>query len=57
MYPEFIDAANTDGNKAAVTAFTYAMKAEEVHARLYKEVLDNIDDTEEVTILSLSCLR
>ena len=49
MYPEFIDAANTDGNKAAVTAFTYAMKAEEVHARLYKEVLDNIDDTEEVT--------
>lgn len=49
MYPEFIESANADGNKAAVTAFTYAMKAEEVHARLYKEVLDNIDDTEEVT--------
>jgi len=49
MYPEFIELANADGNKAAALAFTFAMKAEEVHARLYKEILDNIDDTQEVT--------
>ncbi|MBN1499183.1 MAG: rubrerythrin family protein [Spirochaetes bacterium] len=49
MYPEFIEAATADDNKAAVIAFTYAMKAEEVHARLYQELLDNINDTEEVT--------
>ena len=48
MYPEFIETANAEGNKAAAVAFTYAMKAEEVHAKLYQELLDNIDDTEEV---------
>lgn len=48
MYPEFIEAAKTDGNKAAIKAFTYAMKAEEVHARLYKEALESLDKTEEV---------
>jgi len=48
MYPEFIEHAKAEGNKAAVTAFTYAMKAEEVHAYLYKEILDNINDTEEI---------
>jgi len=48
MYPEFVKEAEVSGNKAALTAFTYAMKAEEVHARLYKEALENLDETEEV---------
>lgn len=48
MYPDFIKDAEAEGNKAAVTIFTFAMKAEEVHARLYKEALENIDQTEEV---------
>ena len=48
MYPGFIKEAEEEGNKAAVTVFTFAMKAEEVHARLYQEALDNIDQTEEV---------
>lgn len=48
MYPDFIKEAEAAGNKAAVQSFTYAMKAEEVHARLYKEALENIDQTEEV---------
>lgn len=48
MYPDFIKDAEAEGNKAAVTVFTFAMKAEEVHARLYKEALENIDQTEEV---------
>jgi rubrerythrin len=28
--------------------FTFAMKAEEVHAGLYKDALENLDNTEEV---------
>lgn len=48
MYPDFVKEAEADGNKAAVMSFTFAMKAEEVHARLYQEALDNLDETEEV---------
>jgi len=48
MYPEFLKDAEAEGNKAAVGTFTFAKKAEEVHAKLYKEVLDNLDETEEV---------
>lgn len=48
MYPDFIKEAEAAGNKAAVRSFTYAMKAEEVHARLYKEALENLDQAEEV---------
>ena len=48
MYPDFVKLAEEEGNKAAVMTFTFAMKAEEVHARLYQEALDNLDQTEEV---------
>jgi rubrerythrin/Fe-S-cluster-containing hydrogenase component 2 len=46
MYPDFMK--DVGDNKAAALSFTYAMKAEEVHARLYQEALDNLDETEEV---------
>lgn len=48
MYPGFLKDAEAEGNKAAITTFTFAMKAEAVHARLYKEALENIDQTEEI---------
>ena len=48
MYPEFVKEAEAAGNKAAAMAFTFAMKAEEVHAKLYKEALESLDQTEEV---------
>ena len=48
MYPDFVTEAEAEGNKAAVMSFTFAMKAEEVHARLYQEALENLDETEEV---------
>ncbi len=48
MYPDFLKVAEAEGNKAAINSFTLAMKAEEVHARLYKEALENLDQTEEV---------
>lgn len=49
MYPEFLKAAEAEGNKAAIRSFTLAMEAEKVHAKLYKEALENIDKAEEVT--------
>ncbi|MDD3308284.1 MAG: ferritin family protein [Acetobacterium sp.] len=48
MYPDFLKEAEAEGNKEAVRTFTFAMKAEEVHARLYQEALENLDQTEEV---------
>jgi rubrerythrin len=48
MYPDFIKVAEEEGNKAAVRTFTYAMKAEEVHAGLYQEALDSLESSEEV---------
>lgn len=48
MYPGFLKEAEAEENKAAVLSFTYAMKAEEVHARLYQEALENLDRTDEV---------
>ncbi len=48
MYPGFIKEAEAAGNKAAVTIFTYAMKAEAAHAKLYAEALANLEQTEEV---------
>ena len=48
MYPDFVKEAEAEGEKAALKSFTYAMKAEEVHARLYKEALENLDETGEV---------
>ena len=48
MYPKFVKEAAEAGNKAALRAFTFAMTAEEVHAKLYQEALENIDSTEEV---------
>jgi len=39
MYPGFIKEAETERKNEAVLAFTHAMKAEEVHAGLYKKAL------------------
>ena len=48
MYPPFVEIAEAEGNKAAVQTFTYAMEAERVHAKLYQEALDNLDNEEEI---------
>jgi rubrerythrin len=39
MYPGFVQAAEGEKRADAVLAFTHAMKAEEVHAGLYKQAL------------------
>jgi Rubrerythrin len=39
MYPAFVKAAEAEKRSDAVLAFTHSMKAEEVHAGLYKKAL------------------
>ena len=48
MYPDFVKTAEAEGNTAAVRSFKYAMEAEAVHAKLYQEALEDLDNTEEV---------
>jgi rubrerythrin len=43
MYPGFVKTAEAEDNRAAQRAFTFAMKAEEAHAKLYTDALKNID--------------
>jgi rubrerythrin len=42
MYPGFVKDAQAEGQKEAETTFTYAMKAEEVHAKLYAKALEAV---------------
>lgn len=48
MYPDFVKLAEEEGNKAAALSFTFAMKAEKVHAKLFHEALGNLEQTEEI---------
>ncbi len=50
MYPEMIEAAKEEGNKAAERSFTYANDVEKVHASLYQKALDNLDHLEKTDI-------
>ncbi|MFA4877642.1 MAG: rubrerythrin family protein [Methanoregula sp.] len=42
MYPGFIKEAESEKKSDAILAFTFAMKAEQVHAALYKKALDAV---------------
>jgi rubrerythrin len=44
MYPEFIEAAKRENAAAAVGTFTLALKVEAVHAVLYQDALDNLEE-------------
>ena len=48
MYPGFIKIAQAEDNRAALRSFTFAMKAEEVHAKLYTEAIETLESSEEV---------
>ena len=43
MYPAFITEARASKNSEAVRTFTYALKTEAEHARLYSEALKNLN--------------
>ncbi len=48
MYPAMIDAAQSEGDKAAERSFTYANEVEKIHADLYQKALDSLDNPEAV---------
>ena len=48
MYPEFIEEAKKEGNKAAERSFTYANEVEKIHAGLYQKALDNLGKNADV---------
>ena len=47
MYPEMIEAAKTEGNKAAQRSFNFANEVEKIHAQLYQKLLDNMEKSQE----------
>jgi rubrerythrin len=47
MYPEMIEAAKAEGEKAAERSFAYANDVEKIHAGLYQKMLDNLGGTQE----------
>jgi len=48
MYPEMIEAAKAEGNKAAERTFTFANDVEQIHADLYQKALEKMDALETV---------
>jgi len=48
MYPPMVANAEAEGNKRASISFKYALEVEKVHAKMYKEAIENINKKEEV---------
>lgn len=48
MYPEMIETAKSEGNKAAERTFTFANEVEKVHAALYQKASENLESMPEV---------
>jgi rubrerythrin len=46
MYPQMIEDAKAEDNKAALRSFEYANAVEQVHANLYQKALDNLNNQE-----------
>jgi len=44
MYPQFIEEAKAEDNKAALISFDNANKVEQVHADLYKKAVESINN-------------
>lgn len=42
MYPDFIKAAEEEGEKRALTSFTWAWEVEKVHEKLYRQALESL---------------
>lgn len=47
MYPDMIEEAMNEDNKAALRSFTYANEVEKIHAGLYQKALEKMDSLDE----------
>ncbi|MDD5476349.1 MAG: rubrerythrin family protein [Syntrophales bacterium] len=43
MYPDMVTAAQDEGNAAAERSFKFAMEVEELHANMYRKMLENLE--------------
>ncbi len=50
MYPEFVARAKEERKSDAITVFTHAMKAEEVHAILYLQALEAVREGRDLDV-------
>lgn len=47
MYPAMIKTAEDEGDRAAERSFSYANEVEEIHARLYHQMMENLEAKKE----------
>lgn len=47
MYPAMIETAKIEGNKAAERSFHFANEVEKIHAKLYQDMLDHLEKSQE----------
>jgi rubrerythrin len=50
MYPTYMKIAEFQGENDALRSFTYAYKAEQIHARLYKEAKESVEAGKDLSI-------
>ena len=48
MYPQFIEEAKAEGNKAAMISFDNANKVEQIHANLYKQAIASLGNKQDM---------
>ena len=48
MYPAMIEAAKAEGHKEAERSFNFANEVEKIHAHLYQQMFDNLDNAREI---------
>ncbi|MDD1673903.1 MAG: rubrerythrin family protein [Methanomicrobiales archaeon] len=54
LYPAFIKVAEEEKKSEALIAYTYAMKAEEVHADFYKKAMDAVQGKRDLNVAKIS---
>jgi rubrerythrin len=47
MYPAMIEIAKNEGNQDALRSFTFANEVEKIHAGLYQQMFDKLENTKE----------
>ena len=56
MYPPYLEEAKKEGHNKAIRSMSLAMKAEEVHAKLFDDVLSNLSkDDDSIYYLCPTC--
>jgi len=50
MYPTYLQAAESQGEKAAVRSMTYAVEAEKIHAKMYTDAKRSVDAGKDVEL-------